>query len=127
MLPDTVRLGQSTKDQLLRLKRATGIKQWNVLCRFAICYSLADPRALPTHEDAASNVEISWKVLTGAHAHTYEGLLETDAIRRDVNDLGHLLHAHLRRGVSAMLLLPPNLSGLVTTAHPSPNYSSGQL
>ena len=40
---ETVRLSQRGKEQLIKLKRVTGIKQWNVLCRWALCVSLADP------------------------------------------------------------------------------------
>ena len=30
---DNIRLSQKAKDQLIRLKRHTGIEHWNVLCR----------------------------------------------------------------------------------------------
>ena len=40
-LPNSVRVNQQAKDQLIKLKRITGIKQWNVLCRWALCLSLA--------------------------------------------------------------------------------------
>ena len=31
------------KEQLIRLKTRTGIPQWNILCRWAFCLSLAEP------------------------------------------------------------------------------------
>jgi len=37
MIMKTVRLSQSSKDQLSRLKGKTGIKNWNILCRWALC------------------------------------------------------------------------------------------
>ena len=36
---DHIRLSQQAKDQLIKLKRVTGIEHWNVLCRWALCVS----------------------------------------------------------------------------------------
>lgn len=119
MLPDTVRLPQPTKEQLLRLKRSTGIKQWNILCRWAFCTSITDSRHLPVADNTPmSNVEMSWKVFGGTHAHTYAALLVHDRASRRVpaTDLSLLLQAHLRRGVGALLLAPPTVAGLVSPA-----------
>ena len=40
---ERVRLSQTAKDQLTKLKRQTRIDRWNVLCRWALCRSLAEP------------------------------------------------------------------------------------
>ncbi|WP_077953634.1 DndE family protein [Salmonella enterica] len=45
-----VRLSEKAKQQLITLKRRTGIDNWNVLCRWAFCLSLAE-KAVPPHED----------------------------------------------------------------------------
>ena len=42
MIIKQVRVSQQAKDQLSRLKGKTGIKNWNVLCRWALCYSLSE-------------------------------------------------------------------------------------
>lgn len=42
MAVEHVRVSQQAKDHLVRLKRITGIKNWNVLCRWALCVSLAE-------------------------------------------------------------------------------------
>ena len=42
MAIEHVRVSLQAKGQLVRLKRLTGIKQWNVLCRWALCVSLAE-------------------------------------------------------------------------------------
>ena len=39
---EQIHLSQQAKDQLGRLKRATGITTWNALCRWALCASLAE-------------------------------------------------------------------------------------
>ncbi|MBC6474598.1 MAG: DndE family protein, partial [Hormoscilla sp. GM102CHS1] len=36
-------LSQTAKNQLTQLKRNTKIDQWNILCRWAFCRSLAEP------------------------------------------------------------------------------------
>lgn len=119
LLPETIRLSQPTKDQLLRLKRTTGVKQWNILCRWAFCLSLRDERALPTVEHAApSNVEMTWKVFSGAHSHVYAALLVLDANRRHVPEaeLPNLLQAHIRRGIGVLLLQQPAVAHLIENA-----------
>ena len=37
--PPRVRVDERAKNQLTTLKRRTGIKNWNVLCRWALCVS----------------------------------------------------------------------------------------
>ena len=63
---ERVRISQAAKDQLIKLKRVTKIDQWNILCRWALCRSLAEPTppspvAIPTN----SNVEMTWQVFGG--------------------------------------------------------------
>ncbi|RMG15175.1 MAG: DNA sulfur modification protein DndE, partial [Cyanobacteria bacterium J055] len=63
---DRVKLSQTAKDQLTKLKRITKIEQWNILCRWAFCRSLtetAPPSPVPLRLD--SNVEIAWRVFGG--------------------------------------------------------------
>ena len=47
MIIKQVRLSQQAKDQLSRLKAKTGIKNWNILCRWALTYSLSE-NTVPT-------------------------------------------------------------------------------
>jgi DNA sulfur modification protein DndE len=104
---DTIRLSQQGRDQLIKLKRHTGIKQWNVLCRWALCTSLADPTP-PLVRDVVtdSNVEMSWKTFAGQYGPTYlalvrerakheEGSIAPDALTRSA-------HAHIHRGIGML-------------------------
>jgi len=43
---DRIRLSQTAKDQLTKLKRITKIDQWNILCRWAFV-ALAEPTIPP--------------------------------------------------------------------------------
>lgn len=66
MAIDYIRLSQQGKDQLIKLKRYTGIEHWNVLCRWAFCLSLSEPSVPPNAKiPADSNVEMTWKVFGG--------------------------------------------------------------
>ena len=74
---DTVRVSRRAKDQLVKLKRVTGIQHWNVLCRWGFCLSLSEPGVPPATEiPSDSNVEMSWRVFGGRHADLYMALLK---------------------------------------------------
>ncbi|MFT3769711.1 MAG: DNA sulfur modification protein DndE [Minicystis sp.] len=104
MAIDRIQLSQTAKDQLLKLKRNTGIKHWNVLCRWALCTSLAEASVPPMAKiPADSNVEMTWKVFGGAHHELYLALLKArcrrDGLGVDEETLGVQLRLHLHRGI----------------------------
>jgi DNA sulfur modification protein DndE len=73
---DHIRVSEKAKDQLVKLKRSTGIQHWNVLCRWAFCTSLAEPTIpSPTKIPADSSVEMTWKVFGGSYEELYLALL----------------------------------------------------
>lgn len=101
---DRIQLSQQAKDQLLKLKRNTGIKHWNVLCRWAFCISLAEPAVPPNAKiPADSNVEMTWKVFGGPHHELYLALLKArcrrDGIETSEEVLATQLRLHLHRGI----------------------------
>jgi DNA sulfur modification protein DndE len=104
MSVEYLRLSQQAKDQLIKLKRVTGIKNWNVLCRWAFCTSLAETAAPTlTKIPADSSVEMTWKVFAGAHEEVYLALLKARC-RRDGLDtsdetLAVQLRLHIHRGI----------------------------
>lgn len=77
MIIKQVRVSQQAKDQLSRLKGKTGIKNWNVLCRWALCYSLSE-KTIPTDIQIAadSNLEMSWLTFGGDYYELYEALVK---------------------------------------------------
>ncbi|MEA9589202.1 DNA sulfur modification protein DndE [Xanthomonas sp. WHRI 10064A] len=104
---DTLRLSERSKDQLVKLRRSTGIKHWNALCRWALCVSLADPRSVGgSRLIADSNVELSWKVLTGEWGNVYLALLQQraalDGSGTDPKQLSMLLRRHVHRGIELL-------------------------
>lgn len=104
-LPINVRITQQAKDQLVKVKRITGIKQWNVLCRWALCASLADespPLVRMVRPD--SNVEMTWKVFAGPLDVELEALLldRLATSNEGFESLPDLLAAHLHRGIGQL-------------------------
>ena len=102
---DHIRLSQVAKEQLIKLKRHTGIKHWNILCRWGFCLSLAED-SIPVDAQilAASNVEMSWKVFGGPNHELYMGLLKerclSDGLGTGPDTLAQQFRLHLHRGIS---------------------------
>jgi DNA sulfur modification protein DndE len=114
MTIETVYLPQKNKDQLIKLKRATGIQYWNVLCRWALCLSLAD-KTIPSQVAASSNehaIEMSWKVFGGQEQDLYSALIiercKQDKMKLEKEVLSLQLRSHLHRGIGLMLDLVKN-------------------
>jgi len=100
---ETVRISQRGKEILISAKRRTGIDQWNTLCRWALCASLAidtPPRLSRSVEE--SNIEIAWKVFGGQTSELLIALLvarqNKDTRSTKMSD-GDYFRAHLERGI----------------------------
>lgn len=122
-----IRVSERGRDQLVRLKRPTGIQQWNVLCRWAFCVSLADPSIpTPTKIPSDSSVEMTWKVFGGACDELYMALLK-ERCKRDglgtsdeVISTQFRLHLHRGIGILAADRRLRNIGDLVRRATPAP-------
>lgn len=112
-----IRLAQSARDQLVTLKRRTGISQWNVLCRWAFCRSLAEPAVPPAAKlSADSNVEMTWKVFAGTNGDELWALLRLrchrDGLPLDEDTLAQQFRLHLHRGIG-YLVGDPRMTDIV--------------
>ena len=105
MAVEHIRLSKQAKNQLIKLKRVTGIEHWNVLCRWALCVSLSE-QSIPAAAriPADSNVEMSWKVFGGRYADLYMALLKErcvrDGVGTDQEMFARQFRLHLHRGIS---------------------------
>jgi DNA sulfur modification protein DndE len=123
MAIEHIRLSKSARDQLITLKRRTGIEHWNVLCRFGFCRSLAEPAVPPAVKLLAdSNVEMTWKVFAGPHGDELWALLRQrchiDGLPLDEDTLATQFRLHLNRGIGYLVGdgQVSNLQGLVGLA-----------
>lgn len=111
MIEKRIILSNQAKDQLARLKGKTGIKNWNVLCRWALCYSLQESSVPPLMDiPADSNVEMSWETFAGEYHELYAALIVqrciNDGLGTDPETLAQQFRLHLHRGIS--YLATPN-------------------
>ncbi len=105
MIVKQIKLSQKDKERLIRLKAKTGIGNWNVLCRWALCFSLSE-KTVPAPEGIAtdSNLEMSWLVFGGEYQEIYEALIKQrciqDGLGTDKEMLQQQFKLHLHRGIS---------------------------
>ncbi|MDB9312805.1 DNA sulfur modification protein DndE [Spirulina sp. CS-785/01] len=124
------RLSQTARDQLIKLKRYTKIDQWNILCRWGFCRSLAEPTVpSPVPLPADSNVELTWRVFGGELSDILVIALKqrchNDGLGTEKETLAHQFRLHLHRGIG-YLAGDPNLKKiehlvqLALPEHPQP-------
>lgn len=120
---DHIRLSQAARDQLVTLKRRTGILHWNVLCRWALCRSLAEPTAPPAARLVLdSNVEMTWRVFAGNHGDELWALMRyrchQDGLELDDETLAQQFRLHLHRGIGYLVGDPrvTDIAGLASVA-----------
>ncbi|MCX5934755.1 MAG: DNA sulfur modification protein DndE [Pseudanabaena sp. LacPavin_0818_WC45_MAG_42_6] len=120
---DRIRISQNAREQLLKLKRSTHIENWNVLCRWALCKSLAEPTPPSIINIVTdSNVEMTWQVFAGNLSDILIVALKqrchNDGLGTDKETLATQLRLHLHRGIG-YLSGDPNLKkieGLILLA-----------
>ena len=93
MIVKHFKLSQPEKDRLIRIKAKTGIQNWNVLCRWALCWSLAES-SIPGGIDplSDSNVEMDWSTFAGEYSEIYEAIIR--------QRLAKYFRLHLSRGIN---------------------------
>ncbi|MEP9382934.1 DNA sulfur modification protein DndE [Nocardioides sp. KR10-350] len=105
---DHIRLTQQARDQLITLKRRTGIQHWNVLCRWALCRSLAEPAKPPAIKlTFDSNVEMNWRTFSGEVGDVLWALVtlraHNDGLPVDEETLAQQFRLHLHRGIGYLV------------------------
>jgi DNA sulfur modification protein DndE len=123
MTIEHIRLSQTARDQLITLKRRTGIAHWNVLCRWALCRSLAESTPPPAAKLVLdSSVEMTWRVFAGELGDTLWALLRyrcyQDGLPLDEETLAQQFRLHLHRGTGYLVgdARVTDLTGLASLA-----------
>jgi DNA sulfur modification protein DndE len=114
-----LRFSKAAKDQLIKLKRVTKIEQWNTLCRWAFCRSLAEPTPPSTLTiPSDSNLEIEWHTLAGELGDIFLLALrqrcQEEGLSLDDQTLAIQLRSHLHRGISYLAAEIKDLPDLMT-------------
>jgi len=102
---ESFRLSEKEKDQLVKLKRVTGLKNWNVLCRWAFCLSIRETTAPALVQIVSdSTVEMTWKTFGSPYPDIYAALLRQrllkDGIPLTSENLQAQFRLHLNRGLN---------------------------
>jgi DNA sulfur modification protein DndE len=102
---ETVKVSDKARQQLINIKKRTGIQNWNVICRWAFVTSLAETsKVLDENIIANSPIEMTWKTFTGGHEKLYLALLLTKAKKdkwaTDNDAINTYFKLHLHRGIS---------------------------
>jgi DNA sulfur modification protein DndE len=107
-LIERVRLSAVAKQQLSTLKRRTGIEHYNVICRHALCASLAHVSKVPSETlQYSGGIEIEWGTFSGDTEETLTNLLIVRALAegREVSasSIREILQAHVHRGLAYLV------------------------
>ena len=101
---DILRTSSNVKSSLTRIKTITGISNWNIICRWALCLSLKQTSLPREVEEKLDGVEIDYDTLVGKNKSIYTQLLINNLISHkveiDKKNLTKYLYAHVNRGVN---------------------------
>lgn len=102
---ETVRISKQGRDQLMKVRRQTGIDNWNILCRWALSLSLREATPPPlVRQKLDGGVEMTWKVFAGEESEVFSALVairaNQDALGSDEDGMSNCLKAHMHRGLS---------------------------
>ena len=123
MLIEFVRVSKQARDQLITIKRRTGLDNWNVICRWALCTSLAEP-SKPRDQKIITDsaIEMTWRTFAGENERIYEALLRyrcrIDGLDPTDEAAALQFKLHLHRGISYLAGDPQvtSIAGLVAKA-----------
>lgn len=112
---ERVKISAPGKQQLSTLKRRTGIEHYNVICRHALCASLANTTKVPPEAlQYSGGLEIDWKTFAGEAEFTLTNLLIARAIAEEGDSsstcVRKVLQSHIHRGLSYLISDPNSLS-----------------
>lgn len=105
MILKQIKLSKQERDRLIRIKAKTGIKNWNVICRWALCVSLSD-ESVPFGPEipSDSSVEMSWSTFGGDYQEIYETIFlqrcREDKIEETPDAIAKYFRLHLNRGIN---------------------------
>ena len=114
-------VSKATTNRLKALKSRTGLTP-NIICRLALCYSLADPHAVDPKSHDAAGMEFLRSTVLGEYEELYIALAR-QRLSDDSSDISidEAIRAHINRGVE---LLSPRLKSIADVADLLPRGNS---
>lgn len=102
---ETIRISKQGRDQLIKVRRQTGIEHWNILCRWAFCVSVKEKTAPQVDiQKLDGGVEMTWKVFAGEHSEMFATLnrvrAKEDGFQSNNEGYANCFRAHLHRGLA---------------------------
>tara|TARA_B100001057_G_scaffold57249_1_gene50757 strand:- start:1704 stop:2075 length:372 start_codon:yes stop_codon:yes gene_type:complete len=101
---DLLRTSANVRNSLTRIKTITGIPNWNIICRWALCLSLKQTSLPREVDEKLDGIEIDYDILVGKNKSIYTQLLINNLISHkveiDKKNLTKYLYAHVNRGVN---------------------------
>lgn len=93
----TVKLSTEQRMKLIHIRNITGIKYWNVMCRWALCISLANKNSPPPYNRGGKvEIELDWNTLTDKDSKPVY-----DAINNLLDE--KTLYSHFNRGIDFLV------------------------
>jgi DNA sulfur modification protein DndE len=104
---ENIRVSARSREILINLKRKTGIANWNIICRWALCDSLANPnRPVTATGLTESNIEMSWETFAGDYSEILLAIFYKRAYQDGISGGRHedakYFKSHLERGISQL-------------------------
>lgn len=103
--PRSLRITNRGRDQLITIKRRTGLQNWNVICRWAFALSLRENTAPPKVDQSGdSSVEMTWDVFGGLSRDQWYavGLQRFHEEPGSHESFAQFFRAHVHRGIQMM-------------------------
>jgi len=120
---DRIRLTNQEKNYLTRMKGNTGIDNWNVLARWAFCYSISMKEKInidSSTDKTSYGIEMSWMVFAGKNFKVYQDLLTQECkllqIEPNKVNLNKVMRAHLSNGIRKLHSKVKNLNDFISIA-----------
>ena len=104
---EEVRVSVRGKETLIKLKRRTGLTQWNHLCRIAFCRSLSNPTPPGAPAQGEAGIRMDWKTFAGSYSQELVCLNALRALRDEIDlaqkdEIAEYFRAHLERGIASL-------------------------
>ena len=101
---ETVRISKQGRDQLIKLKRQSGIENWNILCRWALLVSLSKEKSpIYSNYQSEGGIEMTWKTFAGDFSHEISSLIKfrvfVDGKKLNNDNYTKCFKQHLHRGL----------------------------